>query len=91
MPIVEVARVSNTRTGVNGVNCPRLPASYGTLADFTNFVRLAYSTPHLHHSGGTVCEPTDLPVNKRHLEMVRQSIRCIYFMDCLKKINTIHF
>ena len=26
--------------------------------------------PHLHHSGGTVCEPVDVPVNKRHLDMV---------------------
>ena len=43
---------------------------YGTLADFENFVRLAYLSPWLHHSGGTVCEPTDLPVNKRHLDMV---------------------
>jgi trimethylamine--corrinoid protein Co-methyltransferase len=43
---------------------------YGTLADFQNFVRLAYLTPWLHHSGGTVCEPTDVPVNKRHLDMV---------------------
>jgi trimethylamine--corrinoid protein Co-methyltransferase len=33
-------------------------------------VKLAYLSPHLHHSGGTVCEPVDLPVNKRHLEMV---------------------
>src|SRR5438445_887732 len=24
----------------------------------------------LHHSGGTVCEPVDLPVNKRHFDMV---------------------
>jgi trimethylamine---corrinoid protein Co-methyltransferase len=43
---------------------------YGTLADFRNFVRLAYLSPWLHHSGGTVCEPTDVPVNKRHLDMV---------------------
>ena len=43
---------------------------YGTLADFHNFVKLAYLSPWLHHSGGTVCEPTDLPVNKRHLDMV---------------------
>ena len=27
-------------------------------------------SPHLHHSGGTVCEPVDVPVNKRHLDMV---------------------
>jgi trimethylamine--corrinoid protein Co-methyltransferase len=43
---------------------------YGTLADFHNFVKLAYLSPWLHHSGGTVCEPTDLPVNKRHLDML---------------------
>src|SRR6185436_1225502 len=24
----------------------------------------------LHHSGGTICEPVDLPVNKRHFDMV---------------------
>jgi trimethylamine--corrinoid protein Co-methyltransferase len=27
-------------------------------------------SPGLHHSGGTVCEPVDLPVNKRHFDMV---------------------
>lgn len=43
---------------------------YATIEDFHNFVKLAYMTPHLHHSGGTVCEPVDLPVNKRHLDML---------------------
>ena len=43
---------------------------YATLQDFENFVKLSYSSPWLHHSGGTVCEPTDIPVNKRHLDMV---------------------
>ena len=43
---------------------------YGTLEDFQNFVKLAYQSPFIHHSGGTVCEPVDLPVNKRHFEMV---------------------
>ena len=43
---------------------------YGTLEDFQNFVKLAYLSPFIHHSGGTVCEPVDLPVNKRHFEMV---------------------
>ncbi len=43
---------------------------YATLTDFQNFVKLAYSSPWLHHSGGTVCEPTDVPVNKRHLDMM---------------------
>jgi trimethylamine--corrinoid protein Co-methyltransferase len=48
---------------------------YGTIEDFRNFVKLAYQSPHLHHSGGTVCEPVDLPVNKRHLDMVDAHIR----------------
>jgi trimethylamine---corrinoid protein Co-methyltransferase len=48
---------------------------YATLHDFQNFVRMAYSTPYLHHSGGTVCEPTDVPVNKRHLDMVYSHLR----------------
>ena len=48
---------------------------YGTIEDFRNFVKLAYMSPHLHHSGGTVCEPTDVPVNKRHLDMVYSHMR----------------
>jgi trimethylamine--corrinoid protein Co-methyltransferase len=48
---------------------------YGTLEDFRNFVKLTYLTPHLHHSGGTVCEPVDVPVNKRHLDMVYAHVR----------------
>jgi len=43
---------------------------YGTIEDFRNFVKLAYLAPSIHHSGGTVCEPVDLPVNKRHFDMV---------------------
>jgi len=43
---------------------------YATIEDFRNFVKLAYMAPSMHHSGGTVCEPVDVPVNKRHLDMV---------------------
>jgi len=43
---------------------------YATMADFEKFVKLAYMSKWLHHSGGTVCEPTDVPVNKRHLDML---------------------
>lgn len=42
---------------------------YATIEDFERFVRLAYASPWLQHSGGVVCEPVDLPVNKRHLDM----------------------
>ena len=48
---------------------------YASLKDFENFVRLAWLSPHIHHSGGTVCEPVDVPVNKRHLEMVFAHMR----------------
>ena len=48
---------------------------YATLTDFQNFVKLAYLTPSIHHSGGTVCEPVDIPVNKRHLDMVYAHMR----------------
>ena len=44
---------------------------YATLADFQNFVKLTYQTPYLHHGGGTVVEPVDVAVNKRHLDMVQ--------------------
>jgi trimethylamine--corrinoid protein Co-methyltransferase len=48
---------------------------YATIEDFRNFVKLTWTTPWLHHSGGTVCEPVDLPVNKRHLDMVYAHLR----------------
>lgn len=43
---------------------------YATIEDFRNFVKLTYMAQSLHHSGGTICEPVDLPVNKRHFDMV---------------------
>ena len=48
---------------------------YATLEDFQNAVKLTYMLPGLHHSGGTVCEPVDVPVNKRHLDMVYAHLR----------------
>ncbi|MDH3666775.1 MAG: trimethylamine methyltransferase family protein [Paracoccaceae bacterium] len=48
---------------------------YATLADFEKFVKLTYMSKWLHHSGGTVCEPTDIPVNKRHLDMLYAHMR----------------
>jgi trimethylamine---corrinoid protein Co-methyltransferase len=48
---------------------------YATIADFRNFVKLAYLADSLHHSGGTICEPVDLPVNKRHYDMVYSHIK----------------
>ena len=48
---------------------------YATIEDFRNFVKLAYMSPQMHHSGGTICEPVDLPVNKRHYDMVYSHIK----------------
>ncbi len=48
---------------------------YATLADFENFVKLAQVHPHLHSTGGTVCEPVDVPVSKRHLDMIYAHLR----------------
>lgn len=48
---------------------------YARIEDFRNFAKLTYMATSLHHSGGTICEPVDLPVNKRHLDMVYSHIR----------------
>ena len=43
---------------------------YATLEDFHKLVKIHQMIPWLHHSGGVVCEPVDVPVNKRHLDML---------------------
>ncbi len=44
------------------------------LEDFQNFVKLAYLSPYIHHSGGTIVEPTDEHVDTRHLDMIYSHI-----------------
>lgn len=48
---------------------------YATLDDFHKLVKLHAMLPTLHHSGGVICEPVDVPVNKRHLDMLLAHIR----------------
>ncbi|MEM7191232.1 MAG: trimethylamine methyltransferase family protein, partial [Pseudomonadota bacterium] len=48
---------------------------YAGFADFEDLVKLHHSLPWLHHSGGVVCEPVDLPAPKRHLDMLYAHIR----------------
>ncbi|MCY3651910.1 MAG: trimethylamine methyltransferase family protein [Acidimicrobiia bacterium] len=43
---------------------------YATIEDFRNFTKLTYMSPALHHGGGTLCEPVDLPIETRHLDMI---------------------
>jgi trimethylamine--corrinoid protein Co-methyltransferase len=47
---------------------------YGTMDDLQRFHRLAYMSPAIHNTGLVICEPTDIPVSKRHLHIVRSLI-----------------
>ena len=82
------ARNPKNNVEIGGMNTVLVPAygppfvyskeggrRYATIEDFRNFVKLAYMSPHIHHSGGTVCEPVDLPVNKRHYDMIYSHIK----------------
>jgi len=40
------------------------------MSDFENFVKLAHSFPQLDSTGGTIVEPSDRPLDSRHLDMV---------------------
>jgi trimethylamine--corrinoid protein Co-methyltransferase len=48
---------------------------YGTIKDHEQLVKLCYSLDSLHHSGFITCEPSDVPVSKRHLDMLYNHIR----------------
>ena len=85
---IQFARNPNRNVKIGGKHTVLVPAygppfirnldegrRYATIEDFRNFVKLAYASPYMHHSGGTVCEPVDLPVNKRHLDMVYSHIK----------------
>ena len=43
---------------------------YGDMDAFRDLVRLTYLHPNLHHGGFVTCEPCDVPVSKRHLDML---------------------
>ena len=48
---------------------------YGDLDSFTKLVKLVQMLPSLHHSGLVIVEPCDVPVSKRHLDMVYAHMR----------------
>lgn len=48
---------------------------YGAMQDHENLVKICYSLPSLHHTGLVICEPCDVPVSKRHLDMVYNQLR----------------
>ncbi|NCW60522.1 MAG: trimethylamine methyltransferase [Rhodobacteraceae bacterium] len=43
---------------------------YAAFDDYEKLLKLVYMHPNLHHGGLVICEPTDIPVSKRHLDMV---------------------
>jgi trimethylamine--corrinoid protein Co-methyltransferase len=43
---------------------------YCSYEDFEKLVKIVSQLPSLHHSGLVIVEPCDLPVSKRHLDMV---------------------
>ncbi len=48
---------------------------YGSINDFEKLVKLTYMLPGLHHNGLVTCEPCDVPVSKRHLDMLYNHMR----------------
>src|SRR5438270_12400843 len=42
-----------------------------SIADFTNFDKMAQATPQIHCAGGTIVEPEDPPLETRQLDMVK--------------------
>jgi len=46
-----------------------------TLADLQNFIKLTMMTPYLHHQGGVIVEPMDLPFQSRHMDIVYAHMR----------------
>jgi trimethylamine--corrinoid protein Co-methyltransferase len=47
---------------------------YSTLADLRDILKVTHALGVLHWQGGVVCEPTDIPVPVRHLEICRAHI-----------------
>jgi trimethylamine--corrinoid protein Co-methyltransferase len=41
-----------------------------TMEDFRSFTKLAQSFPVLDSAGGVICEPSDTPLDSRHLDMI---------------------
>lgn len=48
---------------------------YGTIEDLQNLIKLTYLLPSLHHGGHVICEPCDIPVSKRHFDIVYAHIK----------------
>ena len=61
--------------GAPFVRCLEKGRRYGSIEDFEKLSKLVSMLPSLHHMGLVVCEPCDVPVNKRHLDMLYAHMR----------------
>lgn len=43
---------------------------YGAMGDFERLLKIVQGLPSIHHNGFVICEPCDIPVSKRHLDML---------------------
>ncbi len=48
---------------------------YSTMEDYDNIVKLAGASKNINHTGGNVCEPTDVPDEIKHLKMLESHVR----------------
>ena len=48
---------------------------YGSMEDLERLVKINQTLEWTHHSSLVICEPTDVPVNKRHFDMVAAHLR----------------
>ena len=72
-------------SGNNQVHVPILSSSfvhdlkegrhYGYIKNFTKLGKLTQMLASLHHSGSVIVEPCDVPISKRHLDMVYAHMR----------------
>ena len=57
-----------------GLRCPFVREGFerreATMHDFERFSKLSQAFPELDSAGGTICEPNDMPLDSRHLDMV---------------------
>ncbi len=49
---------------------------YGDMDSFEKLVKLVQMSPSLHHGGFVTCEPCDIPVSERHLDMLFTHMTC---------------
>jgi trimethylamine--corrinoid protein Co-methyltransferase len=61
--------------GAPFVRCLEKGRRYGSFEDFEKLARIVSMLPSLHHMGLVICEPCDVPVNKRHLDMLYTHMR----------------